>query len=174
MFTPMNCANVHAAAAARWHRVENSSFPWHTRASILAGASAAAAHERKENRRRSVARGRGRRRGPRCLSAIPHDLSRRSPIQYGPRGWTVFHSPSTPDGRRNTDRPWSPAGRHRRRQPTPTLPRTRWSATCSRLPDSQGEDPGHRLTDVLVDVVVAVTAARFDAKTRAATAWFSA
>ena len=60
MFTPMNCANVHAAAAARWHRVENSSFPWHTRASILAGASAAAAHEWKVvNRRRSVARGTG-------------------------------------------------------------------------------------------------------------------
>ena len=74
MFTPLNCANVHAAAAARWHRVENSSFPWHTRASILAGASAAAAHERKENRRRSVARGRGKAE----RASVPFSYSRRS------------------------------------------------------------------------------------------------
>ena len=56
------------------------------------------------------------------------------------------------------------------RPPPPALPRTRWSATCSGLPDFQGEVLGHRLADG----GRRRAAARFDAKTRAATAWFSA
>jgi hypothetical protein len=43
---PLNCANVHAAAATRRHRVDNASCPCHTWAAILAGAAAAVAHMR--------------------------------------------------------------------------------------------------------------------------------
>ena len=59
------------------------------------------------------------------------------------------------------------------RPPPPSIPRTRWPETCSRLPDSQGEVPGHRLMSS--STWWSPSRRRgLTAKTRAATAWFRA
>ena len=59
------------------------------------------------------------------------------------------------------------------RPPPPSIPRTRWAETCSRFPDSQGEVPGHRLMSS--STWWSPSRRRgLTAKTRAATAWFSA
>ena len=104
MSMPLICTNVHAAAAARQHGVDNASCPCNTRVAILAGAGAAhessarRGGEPQEKRRAGDGEG-GEGLGASQLFAKILAVEAQSNVRYRPRGRTVFHLPSTLDGR---------------------------------------------------------------------------